>query len=616
MSSRIGLTVGLAVALLAASVCPSAQAADGFGQISGPGGCLLESGSARTASCGEGEGIFDPKAIAVSPDGTNVYVVGGVEGHVAESFGVVAILKRDPTTGEVTDVGCLSSDGTDGRDGASGICTPTASLLGADGVTVAPDGRTVFVTASSSASIVAFAREPATGGLSRLGCLQVTPRPGTPCTAARMFQGAEAPITNANGSALYLASPLEGAIAGLAPPAPTATEGASAPAPGSVASLFTSTPGPINLNSCIATNGNDGSCGVGVAMKGVQALALGPEGKQLYAAAPSSKAVDVFSPGEAGGLTQSGCIMPSPPHGLCNRSHFLESPSQLAITPDGRNAYVADTGSTGGKIDVLSRNATTGELADSGCVDHVPTPEQNEPDEEEDQEERAEREQEKKEEKEEEASDPCTRVPGLEDVKTIAVGGGGSEIYAFGSASAVSFSRDAGSGKLTETACAAGESESSCAVLPDLTGVQAAAVSPDGRDVYVVTSNTKALLAFGIGPAILGTAGTSSHGNALVRVACPARLMQRCRGRVIFTRMRRRHTDRRGHAVLAQIIVGRSRSFTIAPGSHPNVLVRLVPAARKILHRHHHLRVTASVRAARSGGGSGLGRSLGLHVRH
>jgi hypothetical protein len=380
--------------------------------------------------------------------------------------------------------------------------------------------------------------------------------------------------------------------------------------------LFASTQGPVRLNSCIATNGDDGSCGVGVAMKGVQALALGPEGKQLYAAAPSSHAVDVFSPGEAGAITQTGCVMASPPPGMCTHSRFIDSPSQLAITPDGRNAYVADTGSTGPKIDVLARNAATGQLADIGCVDHLPPPEHAEPDEEEEPAERAEREKEKKEEREQEAADPCTRVPGLEDVKTIAVGGEGAEIYAFGSGSAVSFSRNAESGALRETACAASESESNCAVLPDLTGVQAAAVSPDGRNVYVVTSNSKALLAFGIGPAILGTASTSSRGSALVRVACPARLAKRCRGRVIFTRMLRRHTGRRGHVVLARIIVGRSHSFAIAPGSHPNVLVRLVPAARSFLHRHHRLRINAFVRAERAAGGSGLGRSLWLQLRH
>ena len=116
--------------------------------------------------------------MAVSPDGANVYVAGGTAGDsVATSFGAVVILKRDPATGAIAETGCLSSDGTDGRDGASGACTPTPSLLGADGVAVSPDGSTVFVSSSSSASVVAFSRNPATGSLTRTWLFAGHPAP-------------------------------------------------------------------------------------------------------------------------------------------------------------------------------------------------------------------------------------------------------------------------------------------------------------------------------------------------------------------------------------------------------------------------------------------------------
>ena len=125
-----------------------------------------------------------PSAVAVSPDGNNVYVVSGkTEPTVAASFGSLAILKRDPATGAISEIGCLSSDGTDGRDGASGACTATPSLLGADGVTVSADGHTVFVASNESASVVAFSRDPATGLLTRLGCFQYHPYPGSGCAA-------------------------------------------------------------------------------------------------------------------------------------------------------------------------------------------------------------------------------------------------------------------------------------------------------------------------------------------------------------------------------------------------------------------------------------------------
>ncbi len=208
-----------AIALGFAPLSAAASPAGGFGEIEGRGGCLLEGGSPATSLCSAGEGLFHPKAIAVSPDGTNIYIVGGVEGdNVAQSFGEIAILTRNPTTGEIAPDGCLSSDGTDGRDGATGICTPTPSLLGADSVTVSSDGHTVFVGASSSGSVVAFAREPSSGALSRLGCYQATARPGSPCTPADLFPGSDDLLADGNAT-LYLASPLEGAISAFTAPA-------------------------------------------------------------------------------------------------------------------------------------------------------------------------------------------------------------------------------------------------------------------------------------------------------------------------------------------------------------------------------------------------------------
>ena len=143
MSARSNL---LARAVLVASATASlglargpasAPAATGFGQLSGAGGCLVApgQGGSSTTHCGEGKALVDASAVAVSPDGANVYVASGkTEPTVAASFGSLAILKRDPATGSLSEVGCLSSDGTDGRDGASGACTrrprcsaPTAS---------------------------------------------------------------------------------------------------------------------------------------------------------------------------------------------------------------------------------------------------------------------------------------------------------------------------------------------------------------------------------------------------------------------------------------------------------------------------------------------------------
>ena len=394
-----------------------AAGAGGFGPLTGPGGCLVGPGTqgpGAGADCGEGKALIEPKAVAVSPDGANVYVAAGTSSStVASSFGALVILKRDPSTGAITETGCWSSDGTDGRDGASGACTPTPSLLGADGVAVSPDGLTVYVASSYSGSVVAFARDPETGSLTRLGCFQGRPPGGSPCPPANIFFGSAGVVASAENKALYVAAPAEGAISTLLAGSITASGS-------SVASLFGIPLNQFFTNPCVAVNGYDGSCAVGVATQGLDALALSPDRRQLYATAPGSRALDVFTLEPTGALAESGCLKVEAPPGLCASSKLMNSPTSLAITPDGRNVYVADSSPQGnGRLDVLGRDATTGELSDVSCVDFLP-PETHE----------EKNEESKEEENQHEAvpQDSCDRAAGVSSVDVVAVSGDGSEV--------------------------------------------------------------------------------------------------------------------------------------------------------------------------------------------
>jgi DNA-binding beta-propeller fold protein YncE len=610
----------VATALVAGlDVAPvTADAAGGFGPLSGPGGCLVApeaaSSDSGTSNCAVGKALTGPHAVAVSPDGANVYVAGGTAGDsVATSFGAVVILKRDPATGAIAETGCLSSDGTDGRDGASGACTPTPSLLGADGVAVSPDGSTVFVSSSSSASVVAFSRDHATGSLTRLGCLQGTPRPGGPCAAANLFSSSSALVASTDGSALYVAAPLEGAISTLTAVSSTPASGpggstsntSGSTASAMLASIFTMPPvGTYLLNPCIAVNGLDGACAVGTATQGLDELTLSPDGKQLYATAPGSKAIDVFATGAGGALSETSCLKVQAPPGLCSAGTLMSAPNQLAISPDGQNVYASDSLGSDGSVDVFARNPATGALSSNSCVDFLPKPEPKEPGEEDE-------EGGDQEEKSSTPPDPCASAPGLNDVSVVAVSGDGSSVYAIGSGSAAIFSRDAKTGKLTETSCAADE-DSRCTSLPSLQGVSGAAVSPDGREVYVVAAKSDAVMVFGIGAAVTTAHAAATHaGAATVRVVCPAGLRHACSGRVDLTRAVASVAKRHGHRVrVRRAEVGRSGLFSIRPGHRASVRLRLMPPARRLLLDRRRLRLMAVVRAAPSAGGSGYGRHV------
>jgi DNA-binding beta-propeller fold protein YncE len=644
---RVCLSIA-SIAAIALLLAPIATATDGFGPLAGPHGCLVAVGqgsaSQGTSSCGAGKGLLGAGAVAVSPDGANVYVVGGVAGNsVSLSYGAIAILARDPSTGGITETGCISSDGTDGRDGASGACAIEPSLLGASGVAVSPNGSTVYVTSSSSASVVAFSRDPATGALTRLGCFQATPRPGSPCAAANLISSASSPVISADGSALYVAEPLEGGLAtldssldlhtaaGVVPalPAGAATTGATAPpaaassaTPASLAGIFsTSLAGDELLNPCITVNGLDGACAVGVATKGLGSLALSPDGKQLYATAPASNAIDTFTPEAGGAAAETGCLKQDAPPGLCHSAGLpLGQPAQLAASPDGKNVYAAGgLGTFGsGQIDVLSRDASSGALSASSCLQFSPKPEKPEAEEEENEE-------------ESEAAHPsrhsakgasataadstCAPVPGLDNLSAVVVSGDGSAVYAIGSGAAAIFARNAATGQLTETSCAVDDDER-CTSLPSLEGVTAAALSPDGHEVYVVAGKSDAVMVFGIGAAVTSAqAAATRAGAARVEVVCPAQLHRACSGRVELTRAVAVAARRHGrHARVARLNAGGSGAFSIAPGHARSVRVQLTAGIRRRLVARRHLRLMAVVHAKPAAGGSGYGRHVTLRV--
>ncbi|HEY1450539.1 MAG TPA: beta-propeller fold lactonase family protein [Solirubrobacteraceae bacterium] len=637
--------IAVAASILAVSLSAlpaSAIAADGFGPLSGEHGCLVAPGAkgAGTGTCGTGKGLRGARAVAVSPDGANVYIAGGVAGDsVAQSYGAVAILKRDPTTGAIEEVGCLSSDGTDGRDGASGACTAEPSLLGASGVAVSPDGSTVYVSSSSSASVVAFSRDPATGALTRLGCFQGMPRPGAPCGAANLMSSASSPVVSADGSSLYVAAPLAGAVstldasdnlhtaAGVVPAAGTPSASAStiattppanAPTPSLSAIFTTSLGGDELLNSCIAVNGLDGPCAVGTATRGLYHLALSPDGKQLYGAAPGSHAIDVFAPAAGGGLAETSCVKLEAPHGLCTSGEQLNEPIALASSPDGKNVYAADkmSSSGGGQLDVLTRNATTGALSASGCIQFAPKPE---PEEESEGEEESPEDESGKRADAAASGSGCPSAAGLDSTNVVAVSGDGSSVYAIGSGAAAIFSRNATTGALSETSCAVAE-DPRCTSLPAIEGVTDAAISPDGRQVYVVASTSDAVMVFGIGAAVTSAhAAATRAGAVIVSVACPSGLRQACSGRVQFTRAITRvaRRGRRGprSVHVRRVAEGASGEFSIAPGRRASVRVRLTSQMRHLLSRRHRLRLMATVRANPSAGGSGYGRRVTLLER-
>ncbi|HLB22388.1 MAG TPA: hypothetical protein VK605_09755, partial [Solirubrobacteraceae bacterium] len=261
---------------------------------------------------------------------------------------------------------------------------------------------------------------------------------------------------------------------------------------------------------------------------------------------------------------------------------------------------------SGDQLDVLSRDAGTGALSSAGCLEYEEPPRPKEEEEEEEEAEGA---------RASAASASCGGAAGLNSVAVVAVSGDGSSVYAIGSGAAAIFSRNPTTGALTETSCAV-DNDSRCTSMPGLEGVSGAALSPDGRQVYVAASGSDAVMAFGVGAAVTtARASASRAGMARVSVACPTGLRHVCVGRVSLTRALAHRSTRHGHRQIRvrRLEAGSSTEFSIAPGRHATVAVRLTQAARRQLS-HRRLRLMAVVRAHPSSGGSGYGRRLALRL--
>jgi DNA-binding beta-propeller fold protein YncE len=321
-------------------------------QLAGQDGCVSETGN--LGACDDGKAVAAPAGLAVSPDGKHVYV--------ASTIGAVAVFARDKNTGALTQLratdACVSFDGT------AGLCAVGSfALEGAGGVTVSPDGKSVYVMAT--AGVVAFARNSQTGVL--------TPLPGQDgcylhytgddrCRAGVGFFGASRMVISADGVSAYVGAFREHAVASFARDKTT----------GALTQL-------AGLDGCIsddgAGSGNPGACRVGRGLRETAGMTLSKDGKFAYVASVDgldAGAVAIFARDKKTGvLTQlaglDGCISSDGSGGECTEGRALTA-TGIVLSPDGKTAHVASFDG----VATLARSKKTGVLTQlpglGGCL--------------------------------------------------------------------------------------------------------------------------------------------------------------------------------------------------------------------------------------------------------
>jgi DNA-binding beta-propeller fold protein YncE len=379
----VSLLAALALLVLPAGA-PAAKPGT-LTQLKGASGCLVDR-SSPAKGCGAARALKGPgpfmgsRAIALSPNGKSVYVA-------SSKSDAIAIFTRDPRTGALTQPdgsgGCLAAKGAGGCAKAIGLDEPNS-------VAVSPDGRSVYATSRAGNSVASFVRNRKTGALRQLppplaGCISGLPLPG--CAAGLALVTPDVVVVSPDGANVYVGSffgnsvaafsrnPATGALAQLAGSAACIAEATAGCATGialkSVEGLAISGDGDSvyaatalsnaivelvrNPSTGALAQATDGSgcivdatlagCTIGVQLSGANAIAVSPDDDSVYATSLFSNSVTSFGRASSSGvLTQkqgtAGCLVYLRAVG-CSFGRALSAPEGLAVSPDGRNVYVA-----------------------------------------------------------------------------------------------------------------------------------------------------------------------------------------------------------------------------------------------------------------------------------
>jgi DNA-binding beta-propeller fold protein YncE len=273
-------------------------------------GCLNNDGS---EGCGDlpGTPLPTPIGVTVSPDGKSVYVASRttVQGAVAHFF-------RAPD-GQIRYDACLNDNGSDGCADLPG--TP---LPGPTGVTVSPDGKSVYVASSSGAlgSIAHFFRNGPDGQISYDGCLGNDGSQGCVDLPGDPLQGANDVAVSPDGASVYVASYA-----------------------GSIAHFFRNGPdGQLAYDGCLNDDGSQ-SCSdlPGSPLTGAWGVAVSTDARSVYVASYEADSIAHFlRNGPQGQLSYDGCLGNDGTHCGDLPGAPLDRAIGVAVSPDDRTVYV------------------------------------------------------------------------------------------------------------------------------------------------------------------------------------------------------------------------------------------------------------------------------------
>jgi hypothetical protein len=283
-------------------------------------GCPTPAGVPATA-------FADAEGFASLPNQAAVFVAGSTNNDIAE------ILPRgDECISQGVLAGCSSST-------AHGLTHPTQLAL----APAAPGTFPTQLYAASADGVSWFNISSSGFHLTWANCVNVGATGG--CSATTTTGAATSIAISPDGQNVYVGS-----------------------SNGTVLGYHRAANGDLTQTSCITETASPPSgCVHGHGIQRISGIAVSPDGQSVYTVSTLGEAVVTFNRASDGTLTQrSGCVAATSADG-CTALSQITTVDSVAVSPDGRNVYVGDTGADVTTFD----RAADGFLTAAGCVSRL-----------------------------------------------------------------------------------------------------------------------------------------------------------------------------------------------------------------------------------------------------
>jgi 6-phosphogluconolactonase (cycloisomerase 2 family) len=296
-----------------------------------PLGCVDDNDTGADSCAMSVDGLDVTESFAISPDGTSLYAPGLGDD-------AIAMFRRNPATGALTPQGCIDDNDTGPEN-----CAQTAD--GLDAVyflVVSDDGRFLYSASTGDSAVSIFRRDPATGGLTPIGCVDDFEHGADTCArSAKGLGGARSLLLV--GRFLYVAGREDDSLA-----------------------VFLRNPatGALTPRGCIDDNdtGPDRCRRTTNGLDTPRSIDVTEDGRWLYVAATGDDSLVRFRRNpRTGAVFPAGCIDDNDTGvDKCARSaDGMDDPYYIELSEDGRTGYLSAQGDS--SVAIFSRTTLSRE---------------------------------------------------------------------------------------------------------------------------------------------------------------------------------------------------------------------------------------------------------------